>query len=332
MKHYVPAEWARQKALWCGWPSDPDLWPDGLLEAARGEIAAMLRFMAEDVPVKVVASGDEAVASAKAMLGDCAEIVPAKLGDVWLRDTGPIWSGRGALRFKTNGWGGKYIYDGDDEVGDTMAGLSGASIIRNDFVLEGGAVDHNGAGFVLTTRQCLIRGNRNPPMSEAEIEAALIRAFDAERIFWLEDGLLNDHTDGHVDNLARFVDENTVVCPKISGKDDPNEALYAKTASDLRDFGFEVIEIPNPGLVLDRLSGEVAPASHMNFIIGNGRIAVPTYDADERNIVSHDAAIEAVRILQNLFPDHKVKGFPASSILTGGGSFHCITQQEPEFK
>lgn len=323
-KHYVPAEWEPQKALWCGWPSDPDLWPDDLLASARAEVAAMVRFMAQDVPVKLVASGAEAVSAAKAMLGDCAgvEVIAAKTGDIWLRDTGPIWSRRGALRFQTNGWGGKYIYEGDDKIGDIMAEMTGAPIVRHDFVLEGGAVEHNGAGVILTTRQCFLRGHRNPQMNEADITAALKDAFSAERVCWLDDGLLNDHTDGHIDNLARFVGENTVVCPKAHGDNDPNAALYAKTAADLRGFGFNVIEIPNPGLFHDRLSGEIAPASHMNFIIGNGSIAVPIYGS----VTSDDA----VNQLQKLFPNHKVKGFNAIAILTGGGSFHCITQQQPE--
>lgn len=323
-KNYVPAEWEPQKALWCGWPSDPDLWPDDLLVNARAEIAAMVRFMAQGVQVKLVASGAESVESARAMLGDCpaVEVIAAKTGDIWLRDTGPIWTRSGALRFKTNGWGEKYIYDGDDRIGDIMAALSGIPATAYDFVLEGGAIDHNGAGTILTTRQCLLRGNRNPHLSETEITAALMEAFSAERICWLDEGLLNDHTDGHVDNLARFVGENTVVCPAAYGDDDPNAALYDKTAADLRGYGFDVIQIPNPGLVLDNLSGDIAPASHMNFIIANGFIAVPIYGS----VTSGDA----VEQLQKIFPNHVVSGFNALSILTGGGSFHCITQQQPE--
>lgn len=321
---YIPAEWAPHKALWCAWPSDPALWPGDLLPRARAEIAAMLRFMAEGEPVKLLVSGKEAAQSAKDMLGDYAaiEIIPAKFGDIWLRDTGPIWSPQGALRFRVNGWGGKYIYDGDDEIGDFVAQRSGQPIIRNDFVLEGGAVDHNGKGTVLTTRQCMLNPNRNPLWDEAEAERTLKQAFGAERICWLGNGLLNDHTDGHVDNLARFVGENAVVCPKALGKDDPNAALYEKTARLLRDYGFEVVEMPSPGLVRDELSGHIAPASHMNFIIGNKGIAVPTYGAGTGD--------EAVRILQNIYPNHSVKGFSSIAILTGGGSFHCITQQEPE--
>lgn len=321
---YIPAEWAPHKALWCAWASDPELWPGDLLRRARTEIADMLRFMAQGESVRLLVNGEEAERSAKDALGSCPaiEIIPAKFGDIWLRDTGPIWNLRGALRFRTNGWGGKYIYEGDDQVGDFMAKRSGAPIIRHDFVLEGGAVDHNGQGAILTTRQCMLNPNRNPLWNQVEAERCLKQAFGAQYICWLDDGLLNDHTDGHVDNLARFVGENRVVCPVAYGDDDPNAALYVKTARDLSDFGFDVVEIPSPGLVVDELSGQIAPASHMNFIIGNKAIAVPTYGAETGE--------EAVRILKKIFPDHEVKGFSSISILTGGGSFHCITQQEPE--
>lgn len=323
-KTYIPAEWAPHKALWCAWPSDPELWPGNLLARAREEIAAMLRFMAEGEPVKLLVNGKEAEQSAKDMLGDCSavEIIPAKFGDIWLRDTGPIWSPQGALRFRVNGWGGKYVYDGDDEVGDFIAQRSGQPIARHDFVLEGGAVDHNGQGTILTTRQCMLNPNRNPLWDQAEAERALKRVFGAERICWLGDGLLNDHTDGHVDNLARFIGENTVCCPRADRNDDPNTKLFDETKRYLCDYGFKVVEIPSVGRVYDDLSGDIAPASHMNFIIGNKTIAVPTYGTDTGD--------EAVRVLKNIFPNHRVKGFSSSAILTGGGSFHCITQQEPE--
>src|SRR5690606_23037926 len=144
-----------------------------------------------------------------AHLGTTAEVIPARFGDIWLRDTGPIFmTGDQCLRFATNGWGGKYLYEFDDEVGDTVAEISGATITRHHFVLEGGALDHNGEGAILSTRQCLLNKNRNN-WQQDEAEKALTQAFNASRIYWLDDGLLYDHTDGHVDNLARFVNRDT---------------------------------------------------------------------------------------------------------------------------
>jgi len=274
--------------------------------------------------------GDEAEASAWARLGEVSgiEIVRGQFGDIWLRDTGPIFSGDGrALGFRFNGWGGKYQLDGDDTVADQLAAAAGAPLVRNDFVLEGGALDHDGHGTVLTTRQCLTNPNRNPGWGEAEAEAALTAALGAKKVLWLGDGLRRDHTDGHVDNLARFVAPGVVACPIAWGKRDPNADLYDETAgllramTDSRGQKLQVMRIPSPGWTVDA-EGEMVPASHMNFIVANQAVIMPTYD-DEK------AASFAIDALASLFPERKVIGLPSKAILTGGGSFHCITQQEP---
>ena len=319
----IPAEWARHKAIWTAWPSHAGLWKDNL-EGTRAEVAAMVKTLSPGDDIKVLACGAEAVASANQALGEQAEIVPANFGDIWLRDTGPIFAatahGIKALRFTNNGWGGKYLLPGDDLVGDVVARAAGATITRFDFVLEGGALEHNGAGLILTTRQCLLNANRNADWSQARAEAMLADAFHCRRVLWLETGLLNDHTDGHVDNLARFVAQDTVVCQSASGDDDPNTSLYATLAAELGAMDLIVHRIPSPGKVCNA-NGEVMPASHMNFIIGNDAVVVPTY-----NQQYGDAAVHA---LQKLLPGRKVVGVASNHLLTGGGSFHCITQQEP---
>ena len=201
-----------------------------------------------------------------------------------------------------------------------MAAVAGVDVRVFDFVLEGGALEHNGAGTILTTRQCLLNPNRNPGWTQTIAEAHLQEAFHCRRVLWLDGGLANDHTDGHIDNLARFVAEDAVVCPLPSGTDDPNAALYATVAAALREMGLSVHGIPSPGRVCDE-EGVVMPASHMNFIVGNQTVVVPTYDNKYG-----DAAVNALR---SLFPDRKVVGVASRHLLTGGGSFHCITQQEP---
>lgn len=319
----IPAEWSSHKALWTAWPSHPDLWEDDL-DGARAEVAAMILALAPGEPIKVMCHGAEALASAASALDSHAELFDAPFGDIWLRDTGPIIARRGAgsvaVRFNNNGWGGKYDLPGDDTVGDSLAGFADLDIIRHDFVLEGGALEHNGAGTILTTRQCLLNPNRNPGWTEAQAEAALRRALNCKRVLWLEEGLLNDHTDGHVDNLARFIGPQEVVCQSASGTDDPNAALYATIAESLQAMGLVVHRIPSPGLVCDE-DGEPMPASHMNFIIGNGAVVVPTYD--------DRFGPQAVAALQPFFRSRKLIGLPSTHLLTGGGSFHCITQQEP---
>jgi agmatine deiminase len=328
----LPPEWAPQKAIWTAWPADPDEW-NGDLATPRRDVAAMVRALTADNRVRVLANGAEAETSARAELGGMAEIIPAKYGDIWLRDTGPVFAqtqaGRVALRFKTNGWGGKFDLPDDATVGDDIAHLAGTPISRFDFVLEGGAIEHDGQGTILATRQTLLNANRND-WSEAEAEAALRDALGAQKIVWLDHGLANDHTDGHIDNIARFVGAAKAVCQSPAGPDDPNaETLneIARTLEDATDAPgrrFEVIRIPSPGLVLND-SGEAAPASHLNFVIANGVVVVPVYGTP-----TQEPALEA---LQAVFPGRQVVGLSSRGLLGegigGGGSFHCITQQEP---
>lgn len=273
----------------------------------------------------MLAMGDEAVASAQTELaGENIEIIPALFGDIWLRDTAPIFThsseGLNALAFRFNGWGGKYVLPHDDAVAAFVAKTANAHLVGHDVILEGGSVDFDGAGSVLTTKECLLNANRNQGLSQQDIEQFLRQAFDVTHIVWLDRGLAGDHTDGHVDNIARFVAKGRVVCPSPSGKDDPNADTYGIISSDLRRSGLEVIQVPSPGLITDE-DGNAVAASHMNFIIGNAVVVVPAYE----DVYSK----EAVRILTPLFPDRKVIALPARHILTGGGSFHCITQQEP---
>lgn len=329
----VPAEWAPQTAIWTAWPADAGEW-NGDLAAPRRDVAALVLALAEaGNRVRVLANGVEAEETVRAALGGAAEIVPARYGDIWLRDTGPIFAfkdGAGvALRFRTNSWGGKYDLPDDATVGDRMAELAGSGIVRFDFVLEGGAVDHDGEGTILATRQTLLNPNRNT-WTQDEAEAALRQAFGTKKVIWIDEGLLGDHTDGHIDNIARFVAPGRVVCQAPAGDDDPNAAILDAIAeqllgaTDAAGRTLEVIRIPGAGLYHNAL-GEVSPASHMNFIIANGVVVVPTYGTP-----TEAAALAA---LGEVFPDRKVVGVSSRGLLgcgeAGGGSFHCITQQEP---
>ncbi len=316
--------------MWLGFPSHADLWRENLQDA-QDEVAALARALAGpgEERVRLMVCGDEAEAAARARLDDVAgvEIVRALFGDIWVRDTGPIFRSDGrAAGFRFNGWGGKYELEGDDQVAGQIAAASGAPLDANGFILEGGAVEHDGLGTLLTTRQCVLNANRNPGWTEDAADVALASALGARKVLWLGDGLRNDHTDGHVDNLARFVAPGVVACPIAWGRADPNANLYDQTARDLsqmtdaRGGQLQVMRIPSPGWIDG--DGGPAPASHMNFIIANGAVIVPLYE-DAR------AGAFAVDAVQSLFPERKAIGLPSTAILTGGGSFHCITQQEP---
>ncbi|RAK61742.1 agmatine deiminase [Phenylobacterium hankyongense] len=332
MNTIVPAEWAPHRAMWLGFPSHAELWEDDL-DAAQAEVAALARALAGPggERVRLMTGSAEGEAAARRMLGDVAgiEIVPGAFGDIWLRDTGPIFARRGdaleAQGFRFNGWGGKYDLPHDDTVAEQIAQAAGVPLARHDFILEGGAVDHDGEGTVLTTGQCLLNPNRNPGWTEAEAEAALAASLGAKTVIWLGEGLRNDHTDGHVDNLARFVAPGVVACPVAWGRGDPNADAYDDAArrlagaTDATGRKLQVVRIPSPGWV-DGEPGPI-PASHMNFLIANSAVIVPIYEAQPGRF--------AVQALEALFPGRTVIGLPSLAILTGGGSFHCITQQEP---
>lgn len=328
----VPAEWAPQKAIWTAWPADAEEW-NGDLASPRRDVAALVRALAPSNHVRLLVAGGEAEASARAALEDAAELIPARYGDIWLRDTGPIFArtatGPIALRFQTNGWGGKFDLPDDATVGDDIARLARTPARKFDFVLEGGAVEHDGEGTFLATRETLLNANRNG-WTEAQAEAALVEAFGARKIVWLDRGLLNDHTDGHIDVLARLVGPARVVCQSPYGADDPNADVLAEVArtleaaTDALGRRFELVRMPSPGRVVNEL-GDALPASHMNFVIANGVVAVPVYGTP--------SAARAVEALQAVFRDRKVVGLPSLGLLgsgsAGGGSFHCITREEP---
>ncbi|MEN8878513.1 MAG: agmatine deiminase family protein, partial [Hyphomonas sp.] len=187
-------------------------------------------------------------------------------------------------------------------------------------VLEGGGIDADGTGRLLTTGQCLLNPNRNPGMDQAEIEMAIAEALGVLEFIWLGDGLLNDHTDGHVDNIARFIAPGHAICQHPSGADDPNADTLQEIETTLRRAGLEVTTIPSPGLVKDE-DGNPIPASHMNFTITNGAVLVPVYE-DRYSLVAQAE-------LSALFEGRKVIGLPARNILNGGGSFHCMTREIP---
>ena len=329
----IPAEWAPHRAMWLGFPSHAELWEDDLAPA-QAEVAALARALAGPggERVKLMTGAPEGEAAARRLLGDVPniEIVPGAFGDIWLRDTGPIFAagpaGPQAQGFRFNGWGGKYALAHDDTVAAQIGQAAGAPLVTHDFILEGGAVDHDGEGTVLTTSQCVLNPNRNPGWTEAAAQAAFAQALGAKTVLWLGEGLANDHTDGHVDNLARFVAPGVVACPIAFGRGDPNAKAYDDAArrlagmTDAAGRPLQVMRIPSPGRI-DGPDGKAAPASHMNFLIANGAVMVPIYD--------DQTGAFAVQAREHLFPGRAVVGLPSRAILTGGGSFHCITQQEP---
>jgi agmatine deiminase len=321
---YFSPEWYPQAWLWIGFPHDADEWP-GFLGRAQEQIAAFANAVAESgQAVRLVVRDEANRARAAALCSAAVNLEVRRYGDVWLRDTGPLvvrdGDGWVAKRFGFNGWGGKYLMDGDQEIGAELARDAGLAVESADWILEGGAVDGDGTGLVVTTEQCLLNPNRNPQLSRADIEVRLHRDLGFDRVLWLGDGLINDHTDGHVDNLARFVAPGVLALPRATGADDPNAAIYADAKARAEAFGLMVREIPSPGRVTSA-GGRIEPASYMNFAITSRLVVVPTYGT------AHDA--DGVAAVAELFPDREVVGILADAVLAGGGSFHCASQQMP---
>ncbi len=316
-------EWAPHEAVWIGFPSDPELWLADLIEAERevAAFAAAVHAGGKGEQVILVAAHADAAAKARE-LAPFATVVEEPFGDIWLRDTGPTILGSGAQRraqdFRFNGWGGKYDLEGDDSIGERLTSRVGMPYAKAEWVLEGGAIDWDGSGTVVTTEQCLLNPNRNS-MSREETEERLLRDLGFDRVVWLGEGLANDHTDGHVDNLARFVAPGRVAIP-APAEDDPNDAVYRDATARLKAAKLDVVTLPSPGRILSE-DGDIIPASYMNFYIGNAAVVVPQYGSPNDR-----AAVDAV---QALFPGRVAIGHRADHILTGGGSFHCISQQVP---
>ncbi len=325
MNRLQPPEWAPHDSVWIGFPSAVDLWLDDL-EGAQIEVAAFARAVHADgrgEKVQLVCANGLAEEAAHALAGDVAQIVSAPFFDIWLRDTGPIIvrnaHGHLALDFRGNGWGGKYPSPFDDGLARILCEEAGMMREPRNWILEGGAIDVDGTGLCVTTGQCLLNPNRNPELSRRDIEDRLCVDLGLERILWLGVGLHNDHTDGHVDNIARFVGPGRLALPAPFGADDPNTGVFADALNRAQDWPVEIAMVPSAGR--QESEGEILPASHMNFYIGNAVVVVPTYGGPS------DAP--AVAAVAKLFPDRETIGLPSNHLLTGGGSFHCISQQVP---
>lgn len=338
-----PAEWDAHEAVWLAWPYDRELWQENL-EKAQAEFVGLClaivdfdtqtgKFRGEKLNVLVPTSAVYQVASV-ALKGLPVSFFEIPYGDIWLRDTAPIFVRKenrlAAACFQFNGWGEKYRMPGDENVAhkiaQRVAQQSGAAQVLHSIVLEGGSVEVDGEGTCLSSRQCLLNPNRNPNLSPKEVEAKVCKALGAEKMIWVDEGLLNDHTDGHIDTIARFVAPGVVLCMEAQTADDPNHAALAAIAQalstqvDSQNRRLRVGKIPSPGLVLDE-DGQVMPASYLNFYIGNSTVVVPTYGSPW-----DQAAVEAIGAY---FPTRRTVGLSAKAILTGGGAFHCISQQQP---
>ncbi len=275
----MPPEWAPQDWLWIGFPHDEAEWP-GFLGAAQEQIAAFANAVADSgQEVRLLVRDAANEARAKSLVTGAVKLERRDYGDIWLRDTGPLVvvanGQREARRFGFNGWGGKYRMAGDETIGAELAHDAGLPLDIADWILEGGAIEGDGTGLCLTTEQCLLNPNRNPVLERSQIEERLARDLGFTRVCWLGEGLIGDHTDGHVDNLARFVAPGEIVLAEAAGQTDPNAAIYTDARARAEAFGLTVHAIPSPGLITS--GNQPEPASYANFAITTHLVVVPTF-------------------------------------------------------
>lgn len=335
----MPAEWSPHQATWISWPHNAETWPDCLAEVERVMADAVAALSTGEVVRINVRDADHGYHVQRLLAGRAA---PGRVllhrfptNDAWCRDHGAIFVTRPpeagdpllALDFQYNAWGGKYPpYDLDNAIPGQMAGALAVPRLAVDMILEGGSIEVNGAGMLLTTEQCLLNPNRNPGLDRDAIEQRLRRLLGVTTIAWLGDGIVGDDTDGHIDDLTRFVAEDAVVTVVEQDPADANYAALQDNLERLRALALpdgrplRVIELPMPPPLVDPERDRL-PASYANFYIGNRVVLMPTFDcpADE----------EAAAILARCFPGRRIVGLDSRKLVVGLGSFHCLTQQVP---
>ncbi len=331
----MPAEWARHDSTWLSWPKNPLTFPPEVLPKVEAAYVEMVEALAHGERVDLLVDDERAEDRVRSVLS--AKNVAfhrIKSADVWIRDYGPIFvrkGGRGravaATKWKFNAWGSKY----DDLLMDDATGLEVATstrleVFETGVVLEGGSIDVNGRGALLTTEQCLLNKNRNPQLGKAQLERLLHDYLGAERVVWLGEGVAGDDTDGHVDDIARFVNEDTVVCMTEPDAGDVNHAALKRDLSLLskhRDENvrrLEVVPIEMPREV-EGEDGRL-PASYANFYVGNSAVLVPVFGDARRD----SAALET---LADFFQGRKVVPVDCRELVYGFGGIHCVSQQQP---
>lgn len=339
MGYRMPAEWEPHAATWLAWPHNPNTWP-GKFAPVPDIYIAMVRALAAYEQVNICVNDADMAEQVRQSLTAAGvnlhrvSLAQIPTNDTWARDHGPIFLTRqhgsceelAVTDWIFNSWGQKYgPWDLDDIVPQRIAARLQVPIFAPGIVMEGGSIDVNGCGALLTTEACLLNPNRNPSLTKSEIETYLCAYLGVQKILWLGDGIVGDDTDGHIDDLARFVDPTTVVCVV---EDDPADTNYAllqdnwqrlQHLTDQDSRSLRTVRLPMPSPV--EYDGNRLPASYANFYIANNLVLVPTYDCPNDGC--------ALAILQELFPSRHVIGLPCTDLVWGLGAIHCVTQQQP---
>jgi agmatine deiminase len=336
--YFFPAEWYKHKATWLSWPHKEASWP-GKLESIYPQYAQFIKLISEGEEVRINVTNAAMENAARGYIektgADMSKIFfhHFPTNDAWCRDHGPAFLINPNADIKKiivdwgyNAWGGKYPpFDLDDVIPTKIAEMYNIPVHHPGIVMEGGSVEFNGRGTLLTSTSCLLNPNRNPSKSREQIEEYLEEYYGVENILWLGEGIVGDDTDGHIDDITRFVNEDTVITVVEENKADDNYYLLKDNLKELHKMRLEngkqlnIVELPMPSAVI--YDDQRLPASYANFYISNNHVIVPTFN-DKNDAIALDT-------LQQLFTDRKVTGLDSTDIIWGLGSFHCLSQQEP---
>ena len=318
----MPAEWEPHAATWMAWPCRTEIWTNGL-EKAQLAFAEVANTIAEYEPLSMLVSPQH-LGFAKKKLSSSIKILEVKTDDSWTRDTAPIWIEENgqplALDFQFNAWGNKFSpYDNDQKIAQNIIKNVGHKSQVIDVILEGGAIHSNGQGTILTTKECLLNANRNPHLSQQQIEEMLCDVLGATKVIWLEKGIFGDvDTDGHIDNIACFAEPNILLSQSCDERSE-NFFIYQKNREIINHHQLRLVQIPEPEARYE--DGQRVPLSYINFYIANNLIVLPKFGCKQDD--------SALQIIQDMFPERDVAQIDANEILVGGGGIHCITMQQP---
>jgi len=336
--YYFPAEFAPHSATWLSWPHKEASWP-GKIQTIYPYYSQFVKKLAESEPVCINVNDENMREQAIAHLTQAgADLTRIRFflfptNDAWCRDHGPAFlinpkaeQKKVIVDWNYNAWGGKYPpYDLDDVIPTRIAEMYNIPVYYPGIIMEGGSVEFNGAGTILTSTACLLNPNRNPHLNKIQIEDYLCEYYGADQVLWVDEGIIGDDTDGHIDDTVRFVNEDTVLAVVEENTHDDNYDLLQHNLKQLHQMRIvngkqlNVIELPMPDPVI--YEDQPLPASYANFYIANKSVIVPTYRCDKDD--------KALQIIQSAFPDREVVGIDSTEIIWGLGSFHCLSQQEP---
>ena len=335
----MPAEWEPQESIWFSWPHNEETWP-GAFEHVPKTFAEIVKHISESQLVRINVENNEMAEQVSRLLRERGAVIDHvrfhlhPTNDCWIRDHGPIYivkrtegnRERAITNWNYNSWGGKYPpYDLDNAIPESIAKEFHERVFNTEMVLEGGSIDVNGAGTLLTTTSCLLNNNRNPQLSKDDIEHRLRTFLGVSKILWLGEGIVGDDTDGHVDDITRFVSPNVIV---TALEEDPHDENYSplqenrkrlQRMTDQSGQPFDIVDLPMPKPVY--FEKNRLPASYANFLITNAKVLVPTYRCENDQV--------ALAILQEQFPDRSIVGIDCTALVWGLGAIHCISQQQP---